>query len=200
MHNIQKSLLRSFILLNLLLFINIYASAAEEVLEENSLDITDINKQISELTKAANSGDPESQFLLGEISLRNNNPPDHATAVYWFRIASESNHLKAQEMLGAHLFMGLGVPQDSHQASVWWLKAAHSGSVKAQASLGVLYALGNGIKKDLIESYKWLSIAGKNGNDEAIMQRDNSIALQMNAEEIREAQKRIKSFVNKSHD
>ena len=103
-------------------------------------------------------------------------------------------------MLGAHLFMGLGVPQDSHQASVWWLKAAHSGSVKAQASLGVLYALGNGIKKDLIESYKWLSIAGKNGNDEAIMQRDNSIALQMNAEEIREAQKRIKSFANKSHD
>ena len=55
-------------------------------------------------------------------------------------------------------------------------------------------------KKDLIESYKWFSIAGKNGNDEAIMQRDNSIALQMNAEEIREAQKRIKSFVNKNHD
>ena len=64
MHNIQKSLLRSFILLNLLLSINIYASTAEEVLEENNLDITDINKQISELTKAANSGDPESQFLL----------------------------------------------------------------------------------------------------------------------------------------
>jgi len=177
-----------------LLTLNLYA---EENYKEHELEIIDINKKIQELTKSANSGDVESQFLLGEIALKNNSPPDYATAVYWFRIAAESNHIKALELLGAHLFAGLGVPQDAFQAAEWWLIAANQGSVKAQASLGVLYALGNGAEKNLIESYKWLTIAAINGNKEAESQRDDSIALQMTADDIREAQKRVKEFLAK---
>ena len=93
--------------------------------------------------------------------------------------------------------MGLGVPQDSEQAKEWWMKAANKGSAKAQASLGVLFALGNGIEKDLIESYKWFTLAARNGNEEAKIQRDNSIALQLSADQIREAQERVNKFSKK---
>ena len=173
----------------------LFTALAEEDNKEQEIEITDINKKIRELTKSAYSGDSEAQFLLGEIALKNNSPPDHATAVYWFRIAAESNHLQAQELLGAHLFAGLGVPQNSPEARNWWLKAANKGSMKAQASLGVLYALGNGIEKDLIEAYKWLTLAAIEGNKTAKEQRDDSLALQMTADEIRIAQKRVQIFL-----
>ena len=159
-------------------------------------EIVDLETRKQELTKDAYSGNPEAQYMLGRLALETKNPPDHSTAIYWFRIASESNHLKAQEMLGAQLFSGLGVPANPKEASIWWHKAAMAGSSTAQASLGVLYALGSGVKKDLVESYKWLTIASLNGNKAAAIQRDDSISLQMTADEIREAQKRIELIIN----
>jgi len=154
-------------------------------------EIVNIDKRIKELTREAESGNEDAQYALGRIALEAKSPPDHSGAVYWFRIAAESNHIEAQEMLGAHLFSGLGVPPNPKEAYKWWKKAALSGSVKAQASLGVLYALGTGIEKNNIEAYKWLTIAAFYGNKNARIQRDDSVALQMTADDIREAQKRI---------
>ena len=158
----------------------------------NAEEIVNIDEKIKELTREAQSGNVDAQYTLGRIALEAKNPPDHSGAVYWFKIAAESNHIEAQEMLGAHLFAGLGVPPNPKEAYKWWKRAALSGSVKAQASLGVLYALGSGIEKNNIEAYKWLTIAAFYGNKNAQIQRDESIALQMTANEIREAQKRIK--------
>jgi len=154
-------------------------------------DIINLEEREKELQREAELGDTNAQFMLGRLALEGKTPPDHSLAVYWFRIAAESNHIQAQEMLGAHFFSGLGVPANPEQAYNWWHKAALQGSEKAQASLGVLYALGSGVQKDMIESYKWLTIAAINGNQEAQIQRDESISLQMTADEIREAQKRI---------
>ena len=53
------------------------------------------------------------------------------------------------------------------------------------------------IEKDFIESYKWFTLAAKNGNEEAKIQRDNSIALQLSADQIREAQERVNKFLKK---
>ena len=178
----------------LLLFIILFTDSINSLAEDEIIDLAQRKK---ELTENAYAGDSEAQYMLGRIALETKNPPDHSTAVYWFRIASESNHIKAQEMLGAQLFSGLGVPANPKEASIWWHKAAMSGSSNAQASLGVLYALGSGVKKDLIESYKWLTIASLYGNKAAAIQRDDSISLQMTANEIREAQKRIELIINK---
>ena len=183
----------------------LYKKGLKKIIKPDNSPVTngdlEVNKilteKIKELTQAANSGDANAQYSLGKMALENNNPPDHATAVYWFRIAAESDHLEAIEILGAHLFMGLGVPQNAEQAKEWWIKAANKGSSKAQASLGVLFALGNGIEKDFIESYKWFTLAAKNGNEEAKIQRDNSIALQLSADQIREAQDRVNEFLKK---
>jgi len=181
-------LLKSLIIILFLLCDSLSSIAQDEII--------DLETRKKELTENAYKGDAESQYMLGRLALETKNPPDHSTAVYWFRIASESNHLKAQEMLGAQLFSGLGVPANPKEASIWWHKAAMSGSSTAQASLGVLYALGSGVKKNLIESYKWLTIASLNGNKAAAIQRDDSISLQMTADEIREAQKRIDLIIN----
>ena len=183
-----------YFFINFLLLLIIFFNDSINSLAED--EIIDVEKRKQELTKNAYAGDAEAQYMLGRLALETKNPPDHSTAVYWFRIASESNHLKAQEILGAQLFSGLGVPANPKEASIWWLKAAMSGSSTAQASLGVLYALGSGVEKDLIESYKWLTIASLNGNKAAAIQRDDSISLQMTANEIREAQKRIELIIN----
>lgn len=183
------------ILMNLSLFMFLFLSDSKYSFAQD--EIIDLESRKIELTKAANAGDAESQYMLGRLALETKNPPDHSTAVYWFRIASESNHLKAQEILGAQLFSGLGVPVNPKEASMWWHKAAMAGSSTAQASLGVLYALGSGVEKNLIESYKWLTVAAINGNEAAKIQRDDSISLQMTANEIREAQKRVELLISK---
>mgnify|MGYP001571740701 FL=1 len=183
------------ILMNLSLFMFLFLSDSKYSFAQD--EIIDLESRKIELTKAANAGDAESQYMLGRLALETKNPPDHSTAVYWFRIASESNHLKAQEILGAQLFSGLGVPVNPKEASMWWHKAAMAGSSTAQASLGVLYALGSVVEKNLIKSYKWLTVAAINGNEAAKIQRDDSISLQMTANEIREAQKRVELLISK---
>jgi len=185
---IKFKFFNNFFVISVVLFL-IFLS--DSIITYANDEIINLETRKQELTKDAYAGDADAQYMLGRLALETKNPPDHSTAVYWFRIASESNHLKAQEMLGAQLFSGLGVPADPKEASIWWHKAAMAGSSTAQASLGVLYALGSGVKKDLIESYKWLTIASLYGNKAAAIQRDDSISLQMTANEIREAQKRI---------
>ena len=160
-------------------------------------EIVDLKIRKEELTKEANAGNSQAQYMLGRLALETKNPPDHSTAVYWFRIASESNHIESQEMLGALLFSGLGVPPNPKEAAIWWYKAAMAGSSKSQASLGVLYALGSGVPKNAIEAYKWLTISAMSGNEAARIQRDDSIALQMTANEIREAQKKVEALIKK---
>ena len=161
----------------------------------NSQEIRDLEKSINELTAEANQGNVDAQYSLGRIALENKNPPDHSGAAYWFRIAAESNHIESQEILGALLFSGLGVPPNPKEAYIWWKKAALSGSVKAQASLGVLYALGSGVEKSSIHAYKWLTIAAFFGNKNAQVQRDESVALQMTADEIRTAQQLVEETI-----
>jgi TPR repeat protein len=160
-------------------------------------EIVDLKIRKEELTKEANAGNSQAQYMLGRLALETKNPPDHSTAVYWFKIASESNHIESQEMLGALLFSGLGVPPNPKEAAILWYKAAMAGSSKAQASLGVLYALGSGVPKNAIEAYKWLTISAMSGNEAARIQRDDSIALQMTANEIREAQKKVEALIKK---
>ena len=158
-------------------------------------EILNLEERITELSLLASQGDSNAQFELGQIALETRNPPDHSGAAYWFRIAAEANHIEAQVMLGALLFSGMGVPLSHEEAYKWWKKAAFLGSMKAQASLGVLYGLGMGVNKNNIEAYKWLTIAAYFGNEEAQKQRDESVSLQMSADEIREAQKRIEETI-----
>ena len=160
-------------------------------------EIIDLKIRKEELTKEANAGNSQAQYMLGRLALETKNPPDHSTAVYWFKIASESNHIESQEMLGALLFSGLGVPPNPKEAAIWWYKSAMAGSAKSQASLGVLYALGSGVPKNAIEAYKWLTISAMSGNEAARIQRDDSIALQMTADEIRQAQKKVEVLIKK---
>ncbi|PPR15591.1 MAG: Secretory immunoglobulin A-binding protein EsiB [Alphaproteobacteria bacterium MarineAlpha9_Bin3] len=185
---IKFNFFNSFFVISFVFFLIFFSDSVISYADD---EIINLETRKQELTKDAYAGDADAQYMLGRLALETKNPPDHSTAVYWFRIASESNHLKAQEMLGAQLFSGLGVPANPKEASIWWYKAAMAGSSTAQASLGVLYALGSGVKKDLIEAYKWLTIASLYGNKAAAIQRDDSISLQMTANEIREAQKRV---------
>ena len=180
---------------NLALIFVIFSNDSNTALAND--EIIDLKIRKEELTKEANAGNSQAQYMLGRLALETKNPPDHSTAVYWFKIASESNHIESQEILGALLFSGLGVPPNPKEAAIWWYKSAMAGSAKSQASLGVLYALGSGVPKNAIEAYKWLTISAMSGNEAARIQRDDSIALQMTADEIRKAQKKVEALIKK---
>lgn len=67
----------------------------------------------------------------------------------------------------------------------------------AQVRLGLQYAKGEGRQKDLVEAYKWLHVAAEQGNLQALMPR-YEIALEMNQQQIIEAQRRATEILDSS--
>ena len=51
------------------------------------------------------------------------------------------------------------------------------------------------VEKSSIHAYKWLTIAAFFGNKNAQVQRDESVALQMTADEIRTAQQLVEETI-----
>ena len=83
--------------------------------------------------RAAEQGDAEAQFRLGNMYLRGMGDllQDDAEAVRWFRPAAEQGNARAQVKLGAMYAVGRGVPQDQIQAHKWFNLAASRSSVLA---------------------------------------------------------------------
>jgi len=101
------------ILLLYLVFLAPFVSAAQD---------------IDETIRAAESGDPIAQNILGN---RYDNglgvPQDYTEAVKWYRKAAEQGHASAQFNLGFMYANGQGVPQNYSDAYVWFSLAAATG-------------------------------------------------------------------------
>ena len=81
--------------------------------------------------------------------------------------AAYSGNIAAQNYLGIHYYLGLGVRQDIGKALEWYQKAAEAGHHEAQNNLGMLYIsdkLGN---PDFEMAYVWLFAAYQQGNRHA---------------------------------
>jgi TPR repeat protein len=71
--------------------------------------------------KAADQGDVEAQFNLGELYREGRGVPlDLAQAAAWYRKAAEQDEANAQVRLGGLYFLGQGVPQDYAEADFWF--------------------------------------------------------------------------------
>lgn len=107
-----------------------------------------------------NSGDSAVMFELGEAYstpalVRGYGDRDDYKAAYWYRLAAEQGHSKAQCYLGICYEEGEGVPQDYKQAAYWFEKSALQGDSHAQASIGILYYTGNGVERDSLKAEYW---------------------------------------------
>ena len=143
-----------------------------------------------EIRKAAEAGDPEAQFRLGEALLQDpaRTPENSAKAVRWLEMASENGNTEAMIVLGRLSRTGVGVLQNFGHTAKWIETAAARGNPEGMLELGRLYRDGIGMDKDLVRAYVWFNRASAARNLDAVRERE-SIARTLTPEELKEAQK-----------
>ncbi len=92
---------------------------------------------------------------------------DYAKAFPIWKIRAEQDDQEAQNFLGIHYLLGLGVKQNYGLAKKWYEKAAQSGHPDAQRNLGVMYESGHGMARDFENAYIWLYAAHRQGHPRA---------------------------------
>jgi TPR repeat protein len=71
---------------------------------------------------------------------------------------------------------------------------SQTGSPDALFELGMLYATGRDVAADLVTAHKWFNLAAARGNESARIRR-TEISIEMSAEQIAEAQKLAREWV-----
>ena len=146
------------------------------------------NQDIEKLRLAAESGDAEAQYNLGNVYyLGEGTPKDYTEAAKWYRLAAEQGNATAQNNLGVMYDEGEALPQDDREAVKWYRKAAEQGNATAQYNLGVMYDLGEGVPKDCVKAYAWLNLSAANGKENAARGKD-WLRSRMTAEQVAEGQ------------
>jgi hypothetical protein len=166
----------------------------------SSAVVLTIAQTLEEIKIAADAGDPVAQDKMAERDGRN--------AEAWYRKAAGQGYAHAQGKLGELLFLRcrltVGLKPDAHaaigeEAVKWATVAANQGDKQGEATLAQMYLEGKLVKQDLVEAYKWGDLSAKNPSLEFIVftggaTRDAAI-LKMNADQIKEAQKRVAAFI-----
>ncbi len=144
------------------------------------------NQDVEKLRLAAEPGDAEAQYNLGNVYyLGEGTPQDYAEAAKWYRLAAVQGNAAAQNNLGVMYDEGEGVPQDDREAVKWYRKAAEQGNASAQYNLGVMYDLGEGVPKDCVKAYAWLNLSAAKGKENAARGKD-LLRSRMTAEQVAE--------------
>ena len=89
---------------------------------------------------------------------------DYITAYKLFKPKAEAGDSEAQNYLGVHYYLGLGVKRDWRQALQWYEKAAKQGEPKAQLNYGLMFHNAYGTNRDIIAAFKWYYAAYRQGN------------------------------------
>ena len=93
-------------------------------------------KAISLLTKLAEAGQADAQFLLGELYIIDDIVKhDFALGIEWLKKASENGHADSMYLLGHCYENGLGVLKSSNDAIFWYRKASDLGHEDATERL-----------------------------------------------------------------
>lgn len=133
-------------------------------------------KALPVLTRAAEAGHQDAQYLLGELHASGRNgPADLALARTWWLRAAHQGNPQALQALGDLYLNGRGTAVESAWALRWYSQAALQGHAPAQFALGVAYARGMGVEQNPADSAFWLSLAEQRGAKGAtpLLQRIN---------------------------
>jgi hypothetical protein len=117
------------------------------------------------LKRKAADGDKDAQCTLADIYADDTrvNTYDVNQAVFWYEKAALQGHTKAQCLLGASYFQGMGVAQDTEKAEQWLIKSAQGGDADGQYTLGGFYFM----KPDIVKAKYWLEKAAEQGHEES---------------------------------
>lgn len=127
----------------------------------------DGNSEITqELLDAAEAGDAEAQFQLGQADAQRGQL-SYVNAANWYRLAAEEGHAGAQTGLGALYRDGLGIARNYEKALMWFRRAAEQDHADAQLALGTMYSGGRGVTIDFAAAMHWWRKAADQGQSTA---------------------------------
>ena len=92
---------------------------------------------------------------------------DYSTAYELFKPRAEAGDDEAQNYLGVHYFLGLGVKRDLHKALQWYEKAAIQGNPEAQFNYGLMFHNAYGTEHNMTNAFKWYYASYRQGNRNA---------------------------------
>ena len=118
---------------------------------------------------------------------------DYETVLAEWRPLAEAGDPEAQVALAGLYLTGTGVAADPGEAARWFHLAAAQGNPVAQLNLGDLYSRGLGVPRDFVKAYVWLSLAAAQGRNWPEMRR-KEIAVLMSADEVAEAERRVRAW------
>jgi len=128
---------------SLLLTLTLMIGAGNNAVAQN------VTADIASLREAAERGDAEAQYDLGNCYYDGNGVVyDFIEAAKWYHKAAET-FAHSQCRLGECYYKGLGVTQDFTEAIKWFREAANSNHVEALKYLSDCYRHGNGVPQDV---------------------------------------------------
>lgn len=92
---------------------------------------------------------------------------DYITAYKLFKPRAEDGDVKAQNYLGVHYYLGLGVKRDLRKALQWYEKAAIQGDPEAQFNYGLMFHNAHGTEQNITTAFKWYYASYRQGNPNA---------------------------------
>jgi len=137
---------------------------------------------------------------------------DYATALRKWKPLAEQGHAGARYNLGIMYYFGDrrsfdpdAIPLDDAEAAKWFRLAAEQGQADAQAYIGRMYANAEGVPQDDVQAYKWFTLAADTSDSkefgegvQAVLQYRNELEAKMTPEQIVEAQKLAREWLEKN--
>ena len=125
---------------------------------------------------------------------------NYAKALKLARPLADTGHPRAEAVLGFAYYRGRGAPHDDAEAAKWLLRAAEKGDAQAQYNLGLAYAHGEGVAQNVVAAHMWFNVAAARfpatdmRNRAAAVKNRDTVAGEMSAEQLAEAQKRARDW------
>lgn len=92
---------------------------------------------------------------------------DYERAFELWKPLADKGNLDAQNHLGVHFLLGLGVDKDYQKANEWYEMAARQGHADAQRNYGDMIYNGLGIQQDYYKAFIWYFASSQQGNESA---------------------------------
>jgi len=132
---------------------------------ENITGSTEPSPQLSWLWHAAESGDHEAQYVLGEMYLNGNElQKDIAKAINWLTKAANNKNAFAQYSLGSIYLNEQNSVKDNSKAFYWVNLSANNNHIDAQHMLGKMYLDGIGTKVDKDKALMFFEKSANSGH------------------------------------
>ena len=107
---------------------------------------------------------------------------------------ARSGNADAEELIGVHYALGLGVEQDYQRAFEWYLRSSLKGHPGAQSGIAWYYEVGLGMPApDLVRAYMWYTLSAMGGDVDAAISQEEVIK-KMTPEQIDKAHVLVKDY------